>query len=205
MDFLNKLFGKKQSEPSSSNATHKKQPEKETAQVPKAITPTNIHMSLGVEKGGEAVATLSIPRESVEHPSETTRDELNRLVDGIAARSVREGTLIRIAPTIDGYNNDPRELLEVPEVCAWARDTLSLLPGLWCFLDKGSQAFFVVWSCGPLSRNEMGLPKFQALFMEKNFKYVNAATVAFSKLLEKAGANEAQISHLTIQSMMTRK
>ena len=86
---------------------------------------------------GDIVATLlPIPRDFVEHPSDITRDELDGIVGGFAARCVKEGMLRKITLSISGYDNDPRELYEIPEVCAWARDTVKLFPSMPLFLDE---------------------------------------------------------------------
>jgi hypothetical protein len=179
MSFLKKVFGQNQS----ANVQAEK-----------------IHMSV-ITSGGHAVATLAIPRSSVEHPSETTRDELNKLVDEIATLCVKDGTIIKISPTIDGFNKDKRELFEIPEVCAWARDTLDQLPALFHFLTKASQDYFVVWSCGPMSRKDLASPKYQGLFAEKQARCNLAAWGAFTELLKKVGAEDFQITMLRVDLM----
>jgi len=160
---------------------------------PTSTTPTNIHVSLAIEKGGKTVAMLAIPRDAVEHPSETSQDELKKYINGISARCVKEKVMIWIALTISDYNNDPRELFEIPEVCRWARDTFNQLPGLWQFLDKASRDFFVVWLCGPLSHKETELPNFKTQLVSKTMTCSVEASNAFSEMLREAGASEELI------------
>jgi hypothetical protein len=116
------------------------------------------------------VIMLPIPRDAVEHPSDVTRDALERLVSGFAATCVKEGKLRKITFRISGYDNDPRKLYEIPDVCAWARDTIKFLPSLPFFLDDDSEYRFVAWLCGPVSRKEIESRQFQERFQETRTK-----------------------------------
>jgi len=147
------------------------------------------------------VTMLPIPRDDIEHPSEVIRNALERLVGGFAATCVKEGKIRKITLTISGYDNDPRELYEIPEVCAWARYTIKLLPSLLFFLDDDSQYRFVGWLCGPVSRKEIESRQFQERFQETRTKRLVESTMASSQFLERAGATTQQISTFYLQDM----
>lgn len=68
--------------------------------------------STGVEKPKKMVFVLPIPRAQLTVPVDPAFHAFfrERLADGI-----------KVAFSIDGYDTDPRELFEVPEVCIWMR------------------------------------------------------------------------------------
>ena len=150
------------------------------------------------------VTLLPIPRDAVEHPSAATRDELEKLAGGFAATCVQERKLRRITLTISGYDNDPRELYEIPEVCDWARHTIKFLPSLSFFLDDDSQYRLVGWLCGPVSRREVESRQFQERFQETMLRTIHESTMASSDFLERAGASRELISAFYVQEMPRR-
>jgi hypothetical protein len=143
---------------------------------------------------GVVVTVLPIPRDAIEHPSEAAREEFEKNVARFAALCVKEGRLRKITLTISGYEDDPRELYEIPEVCDWARTTLELLPSLPFFLDGNSQYAFVGWLCGPVSRKESKTRQFANRFQETRKNCVSDAIAASSEFLERAGASKKMIS-----------
>lgn len=143
------------------------------------------------------VTVLPIPRDAVEHPSDVTRDALERwLVGGFAATCVKEGRIHKITLTISGYISDPRELYEIPEVCAWARDTFKTLPSLWFFLNDDSQYRFVGWLCGPVAREYIQSRDFLQRFDNKRMECAVASTAASSDILERARASKEMVDLL---------
>ena len=107
---------------------------------------------------------VRIPREAIEHPSDTNRSVVENIVSGIAGMCVQEKRLRKITMTISGYDKDPRELYEIPEVCAWAMETNRSQPSLWYFLDEDSQYRFIGWICGHASLNGIQSQEFLKRF-----------------------------------------
>ena len=150
------------------------------------------------------VTVLPIPRDAIEHPSDVTRDALEKLVGGFAVTCVKEGRLHKITLTISGYDNDPRELYEIPEVCAWARDTFKSLPSLWFFLDEDSRYRFVGWLCGPVARKDIQSRDFLQRFDNKRMECAVASDAASSDFLERAGASKEMVSIFNFQELNKR-
>ena len=146
-----------------------------------------------------AKTVVPIERDAVEHPSDVTRDNFERLVGGFAAMCVREGRLHKITLTISGYDSDPRELYEVPDVCAWARDTFKSLPSLWFFLDDDSQYAFSGWLCGPVARRDIQSRDFLQRLDNKRMECAGASIAASSGFLERAGASKVMVSNFYLQ------
>jgi DNA-directed RNA polymerase subunit RPC12/RpoP len=147
---------------------------------------------------------VRISREAVEHLSDTNRSVVENIVSGIAGMCVQEKRLRKITMTISGYDNDPRELYEIPEVCAWARETNKIMSGLWFFLDEDSQYRFVGWLCGPASLNGIQSSEFQKRFDAQKMECAVKSTAASADVLEKAGASKSLISQFYFQDMYKR-
>jgi DNA-directed RNA polymerase subunit RPC12/RpoP len=144
---------------------------------------------------------LPVSRDAVEHRTAARQDELERLVGGFAALCVKEKRLRKMTLTISGYDLDPRELYEIPEVCAWAKDTIKALPVLPFFLDDPSRDRFIGWLCGPVPRDEIQTGAFQGRYRETARKCTAGLTVASSDFLRRAGADTELISEFYKQEI----
>jgi uncharacterized protein YbaR (Trm112 family) len=144
---------------------------------------------------------VRIPREAVEHLSDVNRSVVENIVSGIAGMCVKERRLRKTTLMISGYDSDPRELYEIPEVCAWARETNKSQPGLWYFLDDNSQYAFIGWLCGPATRNEVLSTEFQQRFDAQKMECAVKSTAASADVLEKAGASKSVISQFYMQDL----
>jgi DNA-directed RNA polymerase subunit RPC12/RpoP len=140
----------------------------------------------------------------VEHLSDTNRSAVENIVNGIAGMCVKEERLRKITMTISGYDSDPRELYEIPEVCAWARETNRSQPGLWYFLDEDSQYRFIGWICGPASLKDIQSQEFLNRFDSQKIECAVKSTAAFADILEKAGASKSLISQFYFQELNKR-
>jgi hypothetical protein len=147
------------------------------------------------------VTLLPIPRDAVEHPSVAHRKTLEGLLGGFVAACVQEETLRKITLMIDGYDDDPRELYEIPEVCVWARDSVKQLPSLPFFLDDDSQYRFVGWLCGPASKSEIESSRFLERFNETKATCLGEAVMASHDFLVRAGASASQVYAFYFQNM----
>jgi len=145
---------------------------------------------------------VRIPRKAVEHPSDVNKSVDENILSGIAGMCVKEGHLRKITLTISGYDNDPRELYEIPEVCSWARETNKSSPGLWFFLDEDSQYRFIGWLCGPVTQKDIQSKEFQKRFDTQKMECSVKSTAASSDVLEKAGASKSMISQFYMQEMV---
>lgn len=83
---------------------------------------------------------LTISREEIEA---SDHDRLSTLIGVVGPREVLAGnTSFQILLFVDGYNDDPRELWEIPEVLDWYLVLYRLYPQLAFFLDPGSCRLF---------------------------------------------------------------
>jgi hypothetical protein len=152
----------------------------------------------------KVVTILPIPRDAVEHPTDVTRDTLERIVGGFAAMCVEEKRLRRITLTISGYDDDPRELYEIPEVCAWARDAYKSLPSLWFFLDAASRDRFIGWLCGPVARKNIESSDFLQQLNNKRIECAGVSIASSSGFFERAGASKEMVSAFYFQELGKR-
>ncbi|MFC1901056.1 hypothetical protein ACFLYN_05635 [Chloroflexota bacterium] len=143
---------------------------------------------------------LPIPREYIEH-LDISRKELGEDLKSIAAAWISERKVRKVTLTISGYDDDPRELYEIPEVCAWAKDTYEHLASLCFFLDNESLVRFIGWLCGPVSREDIESPQFLKIFDDTTVKCSVDMTIAASDFLKKAGASEDLLSTFILQKM----
>jgi hypothetical protein len=153
---------------------------------------------VGVKK---VVSLFPILREEIECLSDANRQELETKVLEFATLCVLEGKLRKLTLTISGYDHDPRELFEIPEVCAWAKDAYRFLPGLWFFLDDAARDRFVGWLCGPFTRKEIEKSDFLQRLDEKMTECMEYSVAASADILEKAGATKEMISAFYVQEM----
>lgn len=147
------------------------------------------------------VSLFPILREEVECLSDANRQELETKVLEFATLCVLEGKLRKLTLTISGYDHDPRELFEIDEVCAWAKDVYRFLPGLWFFLDDAARDRFVGWLCGPFTHGDVETDDFLQRLDEKMMECMEYSVAASANILEKAGATKAMISAFYVQEM----
>lgn len=85
--------------------------------------------------------SIKIDREFVENNSP---HELISLFERLQVNSdVIAKTREKVDIFIDGYNDDPRELTEIPEFCNWLKDIFNKVNGWSYFLAKENTAFFL--------------------------------------------------------------
>jgi hypothetical protein len=147
---------------------------------------------------------VKLPRDAVEHSSDANRAILENIFSGIASSCVKEGRLRKITLMISGYDNDPRELYEIPEVCDWARDAFKFLPSLWFFLDEDSQYAFIGWLCGPVAQKDIQSQDFLQRFNNRRMECASASIAASSDFLERAGASKQMVSAFYFQELNKR-
>jgi len=134
---------------------------------------------------------LPIERCDVESRSESALADLKGNLIWLIRDSILEGIPQIVDLTISGYDKDPRELHEVPEVCDWARWVWEKLPGLGYFLNKDSRMRLAGWLIGPFSPNETKTQQFQDRF-DKAFTECLVKSVVNGEelLLEHGATNE---------------
>lgn len=118
-----------------------------------------------------------VARQSVETCSEEELKTMKGYVQDLAKLSLARRELHRFTLTISGYDDDPRELYEVPEVCSWARDTLEKIPHLPFFLDDPSTGRLVTWVLGPLPKAEVLTEGFGNKFKPKLLEVLVTSTM----------------------------
>lgn len=144
---------------------------------------------------------VRVPRDVIEHTQDGTQAILASCFGGIAASCVKEGRLHKITLTISGYDSDPRELYEIPEVCTWARDTFKALTSLWFFLDDDSRDRFIGWLCGPFTHKDIQSSDFIQQLNNKRMECAVTSFAAASDFLERNGASKEMISNFYFQAM----
>jgi len=108
----------------------------------------------------QVIIWINIHRMRIESRSPFSQVML-RAIEVLAGNAARDGKVYLMELKITGYEDDPRELFEIPEVCNWARAIFESSPGLWFFLGKASQLHFLGWMCGPVLQDSS--PEFSRL------------------------------------------
>ncbi len=97
---------------------------------------------------------------------------------------------VPVTLTISGYDNDPRELYEISEICEWAKEGIKAIPSIFYFLDEASKKRFVGWLCGPISPSEISKQEFQDKYEAKFIACSMAGLAAGEEYLIDAGATK---------------
>jgi DNA-directed RNA polymerase subunit RPC12/RpoP len=137
---------------------------------------------------------LLIPRGELENPSAI--DRLKGQVESAAILSVKIRRKYLIALTISGYDRDPRELFEIPEVCNWARSVFERIPSLYYFLTVDSQWRFVGWLCGPIHKSEIESTAFQSRFDQQRLSCIVRSIVHGDEMLILQGADRHLVDEI---------
>lgn len=145
------------------------------------------------------ITLLPIEREYVEHPSESGQKYLAESIADLAKLWVTEAVPSKAELTISGYDNDPRELYEIPEVCEWARNTIKELPVLLFFITEASIVPFIGWLCGPLSKQEIDSPDFLKRFEDVKKKYTIKAGAESFEYFARMGFDKKAVTKLFLQ------
>jgi hypothetical protein len=106
--------------------------------------------------------------------------------------------------TISGYDNDPRELYEVPEVCQWANRIANDFPVLPFFLTDTALDRFVGWLCGPMSKADLTSHEFAEKYDDAKMTCVTKAIAESSEFLRRMGADQPTISKFYFEIMAMR-
>jgi hypothetical protein len=147
---------------------------------------------------------LPVERNDIERPSAAGREYLTKSIADLARLWIAEGRPSRAMLTISGYDDDPRELCEIPDVCQWANRTLSELPVLPFFLTDQSLDPYVAWLCGPVSRDSLTSPEFQQRFTDTKMRCYTKASAESSGYLTRMGADGPTISKFYFQILADR-
>jgi hypothetical protein len=147
---------------------------------------------------------LPVERRDIEHPSAAGREYVTESIADLARLWIAEGRPSRAMLTISGYDDDPRELYEIPEVCQWANRTLNEFPVLPFFLTDASLDPFVGWLCGPVSKHAITSPEFWKKFTDAKMRCYTKASAESSEYLMRMGADGPTISKFYFQIMADR-
>jgi hypothetical protein len=117
---------------------------------------------------------------------------------------IAEGRPSKAELTISGYDDDPRELYEIPEVCQWAKWIVKEFPVLPFFLTDTALDRFVCWLCGPVSRKALTTPEFTKKFTDMRIECAGIAIAESSGFLVRLGADGPTVSKFYFQIMADR-
>jgi len=145
-----------------------------------------------------------VERQDIEFPSIVSRQKLDQAIDGLARVWIAEDRPGRAELTISGYDNAPRELYEIPEVCGWANRVAIENPVLPFFLTGTSLDRFTGWLCGPVSKSELTTSEFQERFVQLKKTVFNKAVAESSAYFTRMGANPTTISKFYMLIMTDR-
>lgn len=159
--------------------------------------------AISVQTAGAARRLTLIPveRKDVEFLSINGRQALNRALDDLARLWIAEGRPSRAELTISGYDDDPRELYEIPQVCAWANQALNENPVLPFFLTNASLDRFVGWLCGPVSKAGLAAAEFGQRFNQAKSACFTHAVSESASFFKRLGADQATVSKFYMQIM----
>ncbi len=142
---------------------------------------------------------IPMKRSQVENASIVNRQAFDQHLERIARLWINEDKPSRAELMISGYDNDPRELYEIPEVCAWARRVVNESPVLPYFLTSTSLDRFTAWLCGPLSKNEIATREFEQRFLQTRAKIYDIAFQGAAPYLQRMGAGKNDLSKINSQ------
>lgn len=134
------------------------------------------------------VTPVAVPRGALSEDPAT--GFLGEALRAAVQEGIAQNEIPFIHLTIGGYDSDPRELFEVPEVCQWARAVRQQLPALFFFLDRASSLRLVGWLCGPASRAQADKPHFRDKYLAALHEWADE-TARWYAYLEEAGAPDA--------------
>lgn len=174
-----------------------------------ARSPEEIEKIKQINRGGEPDMTknlrlliITVERNQVEQQSDAGRQYITNTITNLARIWVREGRPIKADLTIGGYNNDPRELYEIPEVCQWAKWITNELPVLPYFLAYGSLDLIVFMLCGPVSKDAIPSKNFQNKFKDTRTACASKAVAESSEFFERIGFDQSAISRIYAQNIV---
>jgi len=145
---------------------------------------------------------LPVERKDIENPSAAGRQYLENAIANLARLWITEGVPSKAELTISGYDDDPRELYEIPEICQWAKETVKKFPVLLFFLKDTSIDRLVGWIFGPLSKQEIDSPEFLKKYEETKIEYYTKAVAESSEFFLNMGADKTTISKFYFQDMV---
>lgn len=129
-----------------------------------------------------------IERADVESRSESALAEMKANILWLIRDSIFEGIPQIVDLTISGYDGDPRELHEIPDVCDWARWVEERFPGLWYFLHLNSRIRLTGWCIGPFAPDETKTQQFRDRFDKSRIGWTVKSVVYGEELLLEHGA-----------------
>jgi len=145
------------------------------------------------------LTTLPVERKDIEHLSENGLQCLTEDITTLARLWITEETPSTAELTISGYDDDPRELYEIPEVCRWAKEIIKEFPVLLFFLKDTSIDRFITWISGPLSRQEIVSPEFLKKHGEMKAKYCFEAIAEAFEFFARIGVDKATVWNFYLQ------
>jgi len=102
---------------------------------------------------------LWVDRDSIEKGAGKSSVEAS--LSHVIQKTIDKNRIYYIALSIDGYNNDPRELYEVPEVQQWAARIWRECPEFIWWLTPVSKIRFCAWLFPPKDKSEELSPIYQ--------------------------------------------
>ena len=147
---------------------------------------------------------LPVERKDIEHQSADGREYITEAIARLAHLWITEGRPSRAELTISGYDDDPRELYEIPEVCQWANWIVHELPVLPFFLTDTALDRFAGWLCGPVSRKVVTSNEFSRKYTSVRMKCVTKAYVESAEFLMRIGADQPTVSKFYFQIIADR-
>lgn len=146
----------------------------------------NVVAAGGVENteiGAEDVIVLGIPREAVE------RGHIERYLREFERVGKRK-FMRRILVSFDGYDYDPREVYEVPEIRKWMARLLTNVPHLFYFMSAENGNLRTVYSCvAPIVSSAAGSVDIDVARAKVQIEKLLRSAVSFAR---KNGASAAE-------------
>jgi len=134
-----------------------------------------------------------IERDDVESRSESVLAEMKANLLWLIRDSILEGIPQIADLTISGYDKDPRELYEIPDVCDWARWVEEKFPGLGYFLNQSSLIRLAGWRIGPFVHDETKTQQFLDQIDKSLMEYTMKSVVYGEELLLEHGATNGLV------------
>lgn len=141
-------------------------------------------------------AVIPVERKMIEDASGVSREKLNRFIERLARFWLDEGRPSQAEILISGFDDDGRELHEIPEVCDWAKRAVNEFPVLPYFLTPTSLDRLTGWLCGPVSGDFTRTEGFSQRFSQTRNTCLNRAILEAPAYFNHLGARQSTFENI---------
>lgn len=143
----------------------------------------------------DSIIMIGVPREAVERGHvESYLREFERLG--------KRNALGRVMFSFDGYDYDPREVFQIPEIRKWLNRITTNIPHLFYFLTKENAAIRIAFLCiAPVVNSVGGSADIDTARAKNLIEKLTKSAVAFAKKKKHSGAEQYTLANTIMQEL----